>query len=91
MIFPKALNMSHQTHTAMQAMTTSELEVIGVLGTEFLALDEVAPGQEWDELLAASWGIPYVEAAAAPVPRSFSLKQMVVACWQTCFGWAFAA
>ncbi|MBE9032090.1 hypothetical protein IQ266_20330 [filamentous cyanobacterium LEGE 11480] len=83
--------MSNQTHQTMQEMNTSELEVMGVLGADFLSLDELAPGQDWDDVLAASWGIPAATAEVAQPHRPSFVKHAMEFCWQTCFGWAFAA
>jgi hypothetical protein len=91
MILPKALTMSNQCHTTLQTMGTPELEVMGVLGTEFLALDELAPGQDWDDLLAAQWGIPCATAAVAKTDRPSWIKQAMQSLMANCFGWSFAA
>ncbi len=91
MILPKALTMSNQCHQTMQTTITPELEVMGVLGADFLAIDELAPGQDWDELLAAQWGIPYVASTPTPVARPSIVKQAVHSVLENCFGWSFAA
>ncbi|MFM2431770.1 MAG: hypothetical protein RLZZ511_2983 [Cyanobacteriota bacterium] len=95
MIFPKALTMSHECQKALQAIATAPakaaaLEVNGVLGTEFLGLDEVAPGMEWDELLAATWGLPYSSAATVEESRSAKadIKPNLWQWIQNCFHWA---
>ncbi len=91
MIFPKALTMSNQCHATLQTMGTAELEVMGVLGTEFLSLDELAPGQDWDDLLAAQWGIPCPQAAVAQTDRPSWMKQAMQSLMANCFGCSFAA
>jgi hypothetical protein len=91
MIFPKALTMSNECHQAMNTMSTSELEVMGVLGTDFLALDELAPGQDWDDLLAAQWGIPYAAPEAPKAPQPSWVKQAMQSLMANCFGWSIAA
>jgi hypothetical protein len=89
MILPKALPMSNQCHKTLQTMGTSELEVMGVLGADFLALDELAPGQDWDDLLAAQWGIPC--DTTAPQAKSPSIvKQAMQSVMANCFGWSIA-
>jgi hypothetical protein len=91
MILPKALTMSNQCHATLHTMGTSELEVMGVLGTDFLALDELAPGQDWDDLLAAQWGIPYTTATVAKATRPSIVKQAMQSLMANCFGWSIAA
>jgi hypothetical protein len=91
MIFPKALTMSNQCHATLQAMDTSALEVMGVLGTDFLALDELAPGQDWDDLLAAQWGIPCAKATETKATRPSIVKQAVNSLLENCFGWSIVA
>jgi hypothetical protein len=91
MILPKALIMSNQCQSALQTMGTSELEVMGVLGTDFLALDELAPGQDWDDLLAAQWGIPCATATETKAARPSIVKQAVNALLENCFGWSIVA
>jgi hypothetical protein len=66
--------MSNQCHTTLQTMGTPEVEVMGVLGTEFLSLDELAPGQDWDDLLAAQWGIPCATTEVAKTDRPSWIK-----------------
>jgi hypothetical protein len=83
--------MSNQCHATLQTMGTSELEVMGVLGTDFLALDELAPGQDWDDLLAAQWGIPCSTAIATKVKSPSIVKQAMQSVMANCFGWSFAA
>jgi hypothetical protein len=83
--------MSNECHDTLQTMGTSELEVIGVLGTDFLALDDLAPGQDWDDLLAAQWGIPCAAATETKAARPSIVKQAVNALLENCFGWSFAA
>jgi hypothetical protein len=91
MILPKALTMSNQCHATLQTMGTAELEVMGVLGTEFLSLDELVPGQDWDDLLAAQWGIPCATAEVAKPDRLSWVKQAMQSLMANCFGWSFAA
>jgi hypothetical protein len=91
MILPKALTMSNQCKATLQAMGTAELEVMGVLGTEFLSLDELAPGQDWDELLAAQWGIPYNAPKPTKAARPSIVKQAVNSVLENCFGWSIVA
>jgi hypothetical protein len=91
MILPKALTMSNHCHQAMQTMNTTELEVMGVLGADFLALDELAPGQDWDDLLAAQWGIPCATAEVAKSDRPSWMKQAMQSLMANCFGWSIAA
>jgi hypothetical protein len=95
MIFPKAVTMSHECQKALQEIATAPakaaaLEVNGVLGTEFLGLEEVAPGMERDELLAATWGLPYSPVAPPEVARSSSTATKP-GFWewvQSCLHWA---
>jgi hypothetical protein len=91
MILPKALTMSDQCQATLQTMGTSELEVMGVLGTDFLALDELAPGQDWDDLLAAQWGIPCATATGTKATRPSIVKQAMQSVMANCFGWSIAA
>jgi hypothetical protein len=91
MILPKALTMSNQCHTTLQTMGTPEVEVMGVLGTEFLSLDELAPGQDWDDLLAAQWGIPCATTEVAKTDRPSWIKQAMQSLMANCFGWSIAA
>ncbi len=91
MILPKALTMSNQCHATLQTMGTPELEVMGVLGADFLSLDELAPSQDWDDLLAAQWGIPSPPVAVAKTDRPFWMKQAMQSLMANCFGWSFAA
>jgi hypothetical protein len=91
MILPKALTISNECHATLQTMGTAELEVMGVLGTEFLSLDELAPGQDWDDLLAAQWGIPSPTTKVAQNDRPAWVKQAMQSLMANCFGWSFAA
>ena len=91
MIVSKALIMSNQCRATLQATDTSAIEVMGVLGTDFLSLDELAPGQDWDDLLAAQWGIPAAVTTTPNAKLPAIVKQGVNSLWENCFGWAFAA
>jgi hypothetical protein len=90
MILPKALTMSNQCHATLKTLDITELEVMGVLGMDFLSVDELAPGQDWDDLLAAQWGIPYTTVTATQPERPSIVKQAMHAIVENCFGWAFA-
>jgi hypothetical protein len=80
--------MSNQDPKAVQAINAAEFEVMGVLGAEFLDLAEVAPGQEWEDVLAAGWGIPVTQAAAVKQTRPTMCKHAMKALFHKCFRWS---
>jgi hypothetical protein len=56
-----------------QQKCPSELEIVG--GFDGLtALDELAPGMEWEDLLAASWGLPVVNKQQDPPKKAPAVK-----------------
>jgi hypothetical protein len=57
------------------AAATVEFEV-GTGLDAFMSLEDLAPGANWQELLADAWGVPYNAAAPQPSQRTEGTAKM---------------
>jgi hypothetical protein len=58
--------------TRSESGENTYIEVAGLMD-DFMSLEEVAPGAEWSDVLAASWGIP-CETATPQARPALNLK-----------------
>ena len=48
------------TMSANASQTEKEFVEVSGLMDDFISIEEFAPGSDWEEVLAASWGVPCV-------------------------------
>jgi hypothetical protein len=61
MIITKALRIFQPMKQCMAAPIAA-IEVMGIGEADFLGLEQIAPGQTWEDLLTDAWGLPSVAA-----------------------------
>ena len=49
-------------NSSQSAAEPTYIEVSGLMD-DFMSLEEIAPGSEWSDVLAATWGVPSVSDA----------------------------
>ena len=62
-------NLNNQSANAPIAshVESNIIEVSGLMD-DFISLEEFAPDSNWEEVLAARWGIPYAAQSTEPSP-----------------------
>jgi hypothetical protein len=56
MLIPRIVRQFKSMRTYVQSQ--APIEVMGVAELDFLGVEQLAPGQTWEGLLADTWGIP---------------------------------
>ena len=46
-------------NASIASQTESDFIEVSGLMDDFISIEEYAPGSDWEEILAASWGVPY--------------------------------
>jgi hypothetical protein len=54
----RQFNASLSADASIASQTESQTIEVSGLMDDFISIEEFAPGSNWDEVLAASWGIP---------------------------------
>lgn len=71
-LFSRQSTTQSTTQSTQAAPEASYIEVAGLMD-DFMSIEEVAPGSDYADLLAASWGLP-CETVAPEAQPSLNLK-----------------